>query len=368
MICPKCSKELPADGILFCPYCGKKLSAPQKKKATKRPNGQGSVYLENGKWTACVPAGYRLYSEGNVKLVRKSKRGFASKTAALEYLEQLREKKIDVHNLHYYWKLFESSELEHLSDSKRTAYKIAYGKLADIVMKPVSELTVAHLRAVVMAKAPTYYPARDMKVLLNHLFKLAAADGEVNKDLPSLIVLPKLEEKETVAFSREEQAALWSLYESGDSRAAIPLIMIYTGMMPGELQRLTVDMIDFDNSQIVGVGIKTKERKKTPVTIPDVIVPVLRDMSAGKDKYLLKRNEDTFYKDYYAALEAAGTRRLSPYSCRHTTATALAVDELVAPQSVRKIMRWSSTKMLDRYAHPDMTDALSAANHLKKPQ
>ena len=67
-------------------------------------------------------------------------------------------------------------------------------------------------------------------------------------------------------------------------------------------------------------------------------------------------------------LAAAGCRDLPPYSCRHTTATALAITKNIAPQTVTKIMRWSSAKMLDRYAHPDQKDALKAVNRIKKPK
>lgn len=101
--------------------------------------------------------------------------------------------------------------------------------------------------------------------------------------------------------------------------------------------------------------------------IADAIVPVLQDLiSSEPSGRLWKRNKDNWYLDYYAALEAAGCRKLTPYSCRHTTATALAVTENVAPQTIRRIMRWSTTRMLDRYAHPQTSDALTGINQIKK--
>lgn len=131
--------------------------------------------------------------------------------------------------------------------------------------------------------------------------------------------------------------------------------MIYTGMMPGELVDLKKECIDIEQRQIVGAGKKTKVRKATPITIAEIIVPVLialLNLSTGVR--LLPCNRDTFYKRYHDALEQAGVRDLPPYSCRHTTATALAVGEDVAPEVIRKVMRWSNTKMLSRYAHPDL--------------
>ena len=41
-------------------------------------------------------------------------------------------------------------------------------------------------------------------------------------------------------------------------------------------------------------------------------------------------------------------------------ATASAITEGIAPQTIKKVMRWSTTRMLDRYAHPDQTDVRAA--------
>ena len=79
---------------------------------------------------------------------------------------------------------------------------------------------------------------------------------------------------------------------------------------------------------------------------------------------LFTASEDQWRKDYYDALEAAKCRRLQPYSCRHTTATALAIDKNIAPQTITKVMRWSTSKMLDRYAHPDTQDAQAAVDQI----
>ena len=41
-------------------------------------------------------------------------------------------------------------------------------------------------------------------------------------------------------------------------------------------------------------------------------------------------------------------------------ATASAITEGIAPQTIKKVMRWSTTRMLDRYAHPDQADVRAA--------
>lgn len=367
MICPKCAREIPDDALLCC-YCGRQLVKKPPSRVHTRGNGTGTAYRRGKTWTAEVTVGWTYTSEGKRRRLYRTKGGFRTKAEALAHCAVLfgAQEKKKAPPLSEYWNTYLNGEMEKLSDSKRTAYKIAWNKLKPIHHRPIDALTVAELRRVVTENAPTYYPARDMKVVLSHLFYLASADGWVSKDLPSFIILPDKNETKREPFTVAEQIALWSAYESGCADAAIPLIMIYTGMMTGEMRRLAVPMIDFDARRITGVGLKTEVRRASPVYLPNDIIPLLEELAAGKDGLLFPVSEDTFYERYYAALEAAGVRRLTPYSCRHTTATALAITENIAPETVKKVMRWSTTAMLSRYAHPDDADALAAVDKLKR--
>lgn len=339
-------------------------------KPKSRGNGQGTAYQHHGSWTACVVIGWRQPSDENKKPIpiKRTKGGFKLKKDAIAYCPILLaggdEKPRQAPRLSHYWTIYKDGEYEKLSSSKKTAYKIAWNKLKAIQDLHVDRISVDTLRSTVSEACPTYYTAKDCKSLLTNLFTLAGADGFANKDLPSYIVLPSLEEKERQPFSETEQASLWKLYESGDRRAAIPLLMISSGMMPGETFNLRVENIDLEKRQITGVGMKTKVRKKTPIMLSNSILPVLEDLIANAQPsgYIWKRVESEWYADYYAALEKAGCRRLTPYSCRHTTATALSVNENIAPQIIKRVMRWSTAKMLDRYSHPNADDALSAVN------
>ena len=341
-----------------------------------RGNGQGTAYKRKGcsTWTASVVIGWHAPSDDtkhNIP-IKRTKGGFKTKKDALAFCPVLlaggQEQPKQAPRLSEYWKVYHDGEYTKLSKSKQTAYKIAWNKLKSIHDLRVDAITVDTLRQAVSKTCPTYYPAKDCKTVLTSLFLLAAAEGKANKDLPSFIVLPTLEEKERQPFTAQEQSALWRLYESGDKRAAIPLLMIYTGMMPGEAYALKTENIDLDKRVIINAGLKTKVRKATPIVIAESILPLLEDLIANAQPsgFLFKHVESDWYADYYAALELANCRRLTPYSCRHTTATALAITEGIAPQTIKRVMRWSTTKMLDRYAHPEMSDALSAVDTIKK--
>lgn len=371
MKCNKCAKEIPDDAVICC-YCGKRMTR-QKPIRDKRPNGTGNVYRRGSTWTArCVDHFEHIEGRKTPKPVWKTKGGFKTKRDAINFLPTLLaaspSSAVKVcPTLSAYWNSYKANELPKLSTSKQVAYKGAWKKLQKIAPFKVDAITVALLRETVAEVATSYYTARDCKVLLSHLFKLAGADGWVSKDLPSYIVLPSLNEKARQVFDEQEQKSLWKAYDDGDLDAAIPLLMIYTGMMPGEVMRLKVEHIDLTAQQIVGAGMKTDVRKKTSVVLPDAIIPVIEDLIAHAQPtgFLFKRVEKDWYDRYYAALQRANCRRLEPYCCRHTTATALAITEGIAPQTVQRVMRWSSTKMLDRYAHPDASDALAAVNKLK---
>ena len=377
MICDKCNRIIPDDAVMCC-YCGKKFIKSKSKRIHQRANGTGTAFRKGNGWTARIVVAWKVDNKGVPHPVTKSKGGFKTKTEALDYCVILKKQFDDTPIVklspvtRHYWDMLEKGEFAQLSKDRAKAYRIAWNRMSDIADRPINTLTINDLRSVVYDTTSTYYPARDMKTVLNKIFFMAAAEGWVNKDLPAFIILPPLNEKERTPFTKEEQKMLWTAYENGCLDAAFALIMIHTGMMPGELQQITASMIDFENHIISGAGLKTDIRRDTPIVIPDCLVPVLMDVrdqiSAKPEEPIIGVKKHAFYDHYYHGLEVAGTRKLEPYSCRHTMATALAIDENIAPQTVMKVMRWKSTKMLDRYAHPNLLDAQEAVNQVKQIQ
>ena len=374
MLCVKCRAEIP-DISKFCLFCGAAQKSPERAQRPKqRGNGQGTAIRRGKTWTARVVVGWKRDENApRPRAIYRTKGGFHTRREALEYCPRLREQAFGpairtAPALEAYWAAYEAGELRQLSKSKQVAYRGAWRKLDALHLRPVNAISVADLREAVSAVAPTYYTAKDCRQVLTNLFALAGADGWCSRDLPSYIVLPKLEERERQAFSDVEQSALWRLYERGDMRAAIPLLMICTGMMPGEAQTLRVEHIDLAARKIKGVGMKTAVRKKSAIYLPEDIMPVVEDLIAAAQPsgYIWPRNEPAWYAAYYAALEASGCRRLEPYCCRHSTATRLAITEGIAPQTIQRMMRWSSTKMLDRYAHPDEAAVRAAADRITR--
>ena len=348
----------------FCPYCGTKQSIARH----KRGNGLGSVYREgqSSTWIAQIVVGKT--PEGRMKYRRKY--GFLTKKEAIEYLAELKQKKEikPARTLRSYYESWLESDAPKLSKSKQTAYRIAWNKIYDIHDTNVSDLSVLLLRDVVSEAAPTFYPARDIKSLLSHIFKLAIADGLMNVNMSEYITLPSQNESERTPWTNEEISTMWSQYDQGSQMAAYLLLMTYTGMMPGELLSCRKDMINLDKQQIIGAGLKTDVRKQIPIAIPAFLIPVIESIltfTPDDHEKLIRRNKWDFYKDYHAFTAEAGIRDLPMYSCRHTTATALAVGTSAAPSVIMKAMRHSKFTTTQRYIHPDTKDVVSALNELQ---
>ena len=341
----------------------------EKKSRRTRANNTGSVYFDSRarRWIAQVVIG-RHYTEDKKIRFEYKRKYYKSRTEALKAVGLLdaESKKRPDFTVSYYFSSM-TSYIESLSKDKRSAYKTAYERIKPIHGTPVKDITLPQLQELVDSTVSTYYPAHDIRTLLNAIYRKAVADDkDINAGLPGLISLPPLEEKEVEPFTEEEQLKLWYSYEAGNIEAAAPLIMIYTGMMTGELRKLTRDMINLNDREIVKAGLKTSERKKKAVLIPDDIVPVLEDVIRNAETDLLyPMPEASFYRMFYQALADAGiSRKLTPYSCRHTTATVLAVHANVAPQVLQRVMRWKSTKMADRYVTPTSDDARKAVNRI----
>lgn len=367
MICVKCKMEV--SDAPYCALCGWKQSVKPVTHA-RRGNGEGNVWKRGKTWYARVTV-YTAASEVDGKKVytqkRRTKGGFATKRDAVDYITVLRSaegrRMPTVLELYTAW---EKNDLPKLGSSKKSAYKKARERLDDLMGRKIDSLTVAELQEIVDEQSSSYYTARDMKTLLSHIYKKAMPDGYVVQNLSEFIVLPELEEADAVPFTADEVQKIWEAFGGGYIFAGYLLLMIYTGMMPGELFDCEKRMIDYEKREIWGCGKKTKKRKKeVAIVFPDVIAPVLEVLSASTDGELLQPlRKDDWYDKYHEATKSIGIRDLPPYSCRHTTGTEAAKLNLSAP-IIQQIMRHAKISTTQRYIHLGSEAAHAAVNQMQ---
>lgn len=333
------------------------------RRTKKRGNGQGYTFKTNGGYVAVA----QIYQPERLRKTRK----FCTKKEAVEALPELRREllgqagrhKREPQTLALLYEGWRDSAGAKLSKSRQTAYQIAYGRLHHIKHTPIAELTIADLQCCIAGL--TYYPARDVKSLLSHLYTRACAQQDTPSNLAQFIELPPLVETEAEAYTPEEVAAIWNAWQEGDQFAANPLIMIYTGMMPGELLACKKNMVDLKQQRITGAGKKTKVRRDNSIVFPDMLVPVIRRLMISHPyQSLTGMGRDAWYKAYHSMAERIGIRDLPPYSCRHTTGSRMAADETIAPSIITRTMRHSVAQTTERYKHIDEQLRLEALNKL----
>lgn len=369
MICVKCGKEAP--DAPFCALCGwKQDNKPQKR--TKRGNGQGRVWKRGSSWYAQVTiytAAEVIDGKKRYRQKRRTKGGFATKKEALAFIETLRapESRIvpSVLDLYTQW---EKTDYPKLASSKKSAYKKARERIDSIMGRKIDTLTVAELQALTDAESTSYYTARDIKTLLSHIYKKALPDQFVKDNLAQYIVLPELDEKEAEPFTADEVQKIWAFFAAKDTFCGYLLLMIYTGMMPGELFACKKDMIDYDKCEIWGCGKKTKARKEVPIVFPDFLAPVLEALCEYSPSAKLQPHAPiNWYAKYHETTARIGVRDLPPYSCRHTTGTEAARLNLSAP-IIQSVMRHAKITTTQRYIHLASESTHAAVNQMPAQQ
>lgn len=201
----------------------------------------------------------------------------------------------------------------------------------------------------------SYEDAKKLRSLLIQMYNLANVKTGGNMNPMENLNLPKRTLKHRDAFNAQEIEQLWNSYRNGDTDAAYPLVLIYTGMRSGEFFALREENIDFENKTISGVGTKNEASVAEDVVLPKVIIPVLQQLCTGEShRHIMPyTNRLSFYKHYYGALERANVRGLSPHCCRHTLASMLARRN-VMPIIVQRAMRHSDYQTTaEVYTHLD---------------
>lgn len=364
--CNKCGKLLPDDGI-FCPYCGKRQGG-QKQKQTRRGNGLGSVYkASSGSWAAEITLGWYM-DAGKLRRRRERKQGFRTKKEASEWIAAAMQGKahlerITVSELHELWK---ASQEGKLGKTKVAAYAIAWKKIRDAVAhRYIDELTVPELQELTDEAGTSYYTKRDIKTLLSHLYKIALRDDYAEKNRAQYIQLPTLETQERAVFTEQEIDRLWRYYAAtADLTACRMLIMIYTGIRPGELMTIRTENIHLEEQWMTG-GIKTEKGRKRKIIIPDCIVPlILRSIDGSSGGLLAKYGKNVLYDHWNALRNELGLREeLSPYCCRHTYITRLTALK-VSPAMLQELAGHEDYDTTLDYTHLSVKERLIEVNRL----
>ncbi len=330
----------------------------------KLPNGYGSVYKLSGNrrkpWIARKTIGW----DDNGKQQYYTIGYFETRAKAMDALAEYNKNPIGERGditLKEIYEEWSKSKYSKLSIKTVQTYETAWNHLSILENEKFKNIKTSHIQEIIDGmddKGLSHSSCHKVKVLAGLLYKHTLADDIVDKNYAELVELPEKDTKKKEIFSDLEIKAIEELAKK-DIWANTILILIYTGMRIGELLKLTKFNIDIDNMIIVG-GIKTEAGKNRIIPVHHKIQPYIKYWYNTDSEYLINRKGKkvsiNYYRTdlYYPALKKAGTRKLTPHSCRHTFASLMARAK-VDTKSIQEIIGhadYSTTANI--YTHLDI--------------
>ena len=379
MRCRKCRAEIP-DKSKYCLVCGAKQDVTRNPK--NRGNGQGSVYQRpNKSWVAVCTIGYSVDDEGKLHRKTRSRSGFKTKKAALDFLPMLRatppkERNATMAEVYAKW-----LPTHKAGKSTLGCYSAASKYFAPLWDTNIRDITVDDLQECLDDCPKGKRTKENMRALCGLIYKYAIPRGYTSN----------LNMAEYLTIDAEASAAKHGLpleaveaierHVDDVPGAAYVLCQCYLGFRPSEF--LALDAMHYNRAERAFVGgAKTDAGRDRVVTVSPKIQPIIDKLTHDKISGPVFCAADgsalssaAYRAMFYNVLEVCGIdnptegegdarrKRYTPHSCRHTFATLM---KRVPGSDKDKLalMGHTSTEMLRHYqdvAYEDLrkiTDAI----------
>ena len=390
MDCKHCHKDIP-DDAKYCHLCGREQNPKPKRHRRHRPQSQGSIVKLSGgnranPYWARLPADY---SSGAP--VRESLGCYPTYAAAAEALtkamytpEQTEHKKKtitlqDIYDRfvcsHYFANLTKSSQGSH-----KTAWKYLYPCATvpvseinkDTFQRPVDNMRESGLKRESMAK---------VRNLASLLCKEAMGLKMMSTNYGALVQLPRADSEPAKPFSSKEIMRIWAAAEGeGDRDAMTLLVLIYTGMRPGEL--LSVDIAEHLHIEgqywYIRHGSKTDAGRNRIIPLPMILHDVINVLVDGRSTGPLIAAEQGGYwrldnwrhRRFLPLTQRLSLKGAVPYSARHTYANLLKrrrIDPLVAKEVFGHADYATTVERYQSTTEEDIAQICAAIDDIERP-
>lgn len=261
----------------------------------RNANGFGNVSKLSGKrrnpWRARITTGWVMdETTRKAKQQYKTIGYFPTRQKAMEALlkhnsdpNALDAGKITFAEVYERWSV---KKFESIAKSNIDGYKAAFNTSKALHQMKFSEIKLSHLQAVVDDSGKNVPALKKLKTLFNQLFDFAVIHEIIPKDrhMVEYVKIGKGEKSDKhYRFTNEEIAVLWE--NSENEYVKFILMLIYTGVRPGELFDLKRSSID------LGAKVFTVEKGKTvnaarKVPIHERVYPFFEYWSNKNTEYL----------------------------------------------------------------------------------
>lgn len=379
------------------------MTRSKKDDAKRRAPGEGSFYYEerNGEKILCA-ARTKTYFIGG-KPVRKTirKRGFKDRTEARKWLaRQIDEldKWANEENLKIdqatvtesnlttamLWAEYIKPEAHaycDLAPNTRKNYLLYYNKCEAIYDSLWNELRTMDFQRVIDATGDTYAPRKKCRTVLSAMGSFAVAHGWARDNQVQRCKLPICQTKDKSIYTPDDIKTLWAYYngeipfphithrngkyitdDDKKSTVAAILIMIYSGVRPGELFNIKPENVNMSAREIKNAGIKTPTGKRRTIFFTTHVQDLV-------DKYIMRsgnvyaefaKEDATFRERVKSITRELGIGEHLPSASRTTSASHLASIG-TPPEELRRILGHSDISVTRKYYDKSNDDRAKSA-------
>lgn len=262
----------------------------------RNANGFGNVSKLSGKrrnpWRARITTGW-VMDEATRKAKQQYKTigYFPTRQKAMEALlkhnadpNALDAGKITFEEVYERWS---EKKFEEVAKNNADGYRSTFKTAFPLHKMKFSEIKLSHLQAVVDKSGKNVPALKKLKTLFNQLFDYAVVHEIIPKDrhMVEYVKIGKEEKSDKhYRFTNEEISVLWA--NSDNEYVALILMLIYSGVRPGELFALKRSAVD------LGAKVFTIDKGKTvnaarKVPIHDKTYPFFKHWMSKGTEYLL---------------------------------------------------------------------------------
>ena len=242
-------------------------------------------------------------------------------------------------------------------------FRSQYKKCTSLYDRKYSELRLMDFLQVIEEAGGGMGAKRNLRNFFRKMDSVAyqfdIADKEYTRGIPTY---PQSEETNRVPFTEEEIKTLWNNLDIEDVDFA--LILIYTGMRMGEIEKLEKKNIHLEEGYLIG-GSKTQAGKNRTIPIHNKIKPLIENrLKLSKKDTLFNIGSKNLRVRFKKAMHKLGMEHI-PHECRHTLRTRL--DNInVNPIIIDRILGHKSVggTGANVYTHKDISQLIEAINRL----
>ncbi|SDZ18645.1 tyrosine-type recombinase/integrase [Tindallia californiensis] len=337
------------------------------------PNGYGTVYKLSGNrrrpWIARKTTGWTDEGEQVCQTIGYYKTRQEALTALSDYNKNPYSVEASTVTFEELFERLKNEKFDKISRSNQLGYTAAFKKSEKLHQMRFVDVKHAHLQSVIDNCDKGWGTKKKIKVLFNQMYAYALKNDIDVRDYSKFVDLGRKDiGKKREVFTGKEINLLWDHVERMDYIDAI-LIMIYTGMRPGELITIKNQDINLEERYLRG-GIKNENSMDRVIPLNEKIVPLIEKRMSSENEFFIANHKGeqmrywNFYEEKWKRVMEQLQLSHRPHDCRHTFASLM--DSAGANKvCIKRIMGHASKDITDKvYTHKDIRELIIEINKI----